>query len=154
MARITVEDCVQRVPNRFELVMLAPHRARELSKGVPAAVELDNDKTPVVALREIAEGMLDPAAIAEAMQNALLGVDHDEWVDDADDEMFEIEAPLNKFNLDQAVRDWENESLKKDDDDVRLTIDEAPVDADIEQGEFDGASEVDDRRNNNEIDAP
>ena len=153
MARITVEDCVLRVPNRFELVMLASHRARELSKGVPATVELDNDKTPVVALREIGEGMLDPAAIAEAMQNALLGVDHDEWVDDADYEMSEIEAPLNKFNLDQAVRDWEKESLETDDD-VRLTIDGAPVNVIIKPGEFDGASEVDDWRNINEIDAP
>jgi DNA-directed RNA polymerase subunit omega len=55
MARVTVEDCVDKVPNRFELVMLAAHRAREISKGSPLTVDRDNDKNPVVALREIAE---------------------------------------------------------------------------------------------------
>ena len=55
MARVTVEDCVDKVPNRFELVMLASHRAREIAAGAPITVERDNDKNPVVALREIAE---------------------------------------------------------------------------------------------------
>jgi DNA-directed RNA polymerase subunit omega len=55
MARVTVEDCVDKVPNRFDLVMLAAHRAREITAGAPLTVERDNDKNPVVALREIAE---------------------------------------------------------------------------------------------------
>jgi DNA-directed RNA polymerase subunit omega len=55
MARVTVEDCVDKVPNRFELVMLAAHRAREIAAGSPVTVDRDNDKNPVVALREIAE---------------------------------------------------------------------------------------------------
>lgn len=55
MARVTVEDCIDKVPNHFELVMLAAHRARELSTGAPLTVDRDNDKDPVVALREIAE---------------------------------------------------------------------------------------------------
>ena len=55
MARVTVEDCVDKVPNRFELVMLASHRAREISSGAPITLDRDNDKNPVVALREIAE---------------------------------------------------------------------------------------------------
>ena len=55
MARVTVEDCVDKVPNRFELVMLAAHRAREISAGSPVTVDRDNDKNPVVSLREIAE---------------------------------------------------------------------------------------------------
>ena len=55
MARVTVEDCVDKVPNRFELVMLAAHRAREISAGSAATVDRDNDKNPVVALREIAD---------------------------------------------------------------------------------------------------
>lgn len=55
MARVTVEDCVDKVPNRFELVLLAAHRAREISAGAPITVARDNDKNPVVALREIAE---------------------------------------------------------------------------------------------------
>ncbi|TQS73686.1 DNA-directed RNA polymerase subunit omega [Rhodobacteraceae bacterium] len=55
MARVTVEDCVDKVPNRFELVMLAAHRAREVTAGSPLTVERDNDKNPVCALREIAD---------------------------------------------------------------------------------------------------
>ena len=55
MARVTVEDCVDKVPNRFELVMLAAHRAREIAAGSGLTVNRDNDKNPVVALREIAE---------------------------------------------------------------------------------------------------
>lgn len=59
MARITVEDCVLRIPSRFELVMLAAQRARDISAGAPLNVDRDNDKNPVVALREIAEGTLE-----------------------------------------------------------------------------------------------
>lgn len=55
MARVTVEDCVDKVPNRFELVLLAAHRAREISAGAPITVDRDNDKNPIVALREVAE---------------------------------------------------------------------------------------------------
>lgn len=55
MARVTVEDCVDKVPNRFDLVMLAAHRAREISAGDPITVDRDNDKNPVVSLREIAD---------------------------------------------------------------------------------------------------
>lgn len=55
MARVTVEDCVDKVPNRFDLVMLAAHRAREVAAGSAPSVDRDNDKNPVVALREIAE---------------------------------------------------------------------------------------------------
>ncbi|NDK34646.1 DNA-directed RNA polymerase subunit omega [Rhodovulum sulfidophilum] len=55
MARVTVEDCVDKVPNRFELVMLAAHRAREVTSGASLTVDRDNDKNPVVALREIAD---------------------------------------------------------------------------------------------------
>lgn len=55
MARVTVEDCVDKVPNRFELVLLAAHRSREIATGSPITVDRDNDKNPVVALREIAD---------------------------------------------------------------------------------------------------
>ena len=59
MARITVEDCILKVPNRFELVMLAAQRARDISAGAALSVDRDNDKNPVVALREIADGTVD-----------------------------------------------------------------------------------------------
>ncbi len=55
MARVTVEDCIDKLPNRFELVLLSAHRARLLSQGAPLTLERDNDKNPVVALREIAD---------------------------------------------------------------------------------------------------
>ena len=68
MARVTVEDCVDKAPNRFELVMLASHRAREISSGAPITVDRDNDKNPVVALREIAE----ETQIAEDLRERLI----------------------------------------------------------------------------------
>ena len=58
MARITVEDCIDKVPNRFDLVLLAAHRAREISLGAELTVDRDKDKNPVVALREIADETL------------------------------------------------------------------------------------------------
>ncbi len=67
MARVTVEDCVDKVPNRFELVMLAAHRAREITAGAQLTVERDNDKNPVVALREIAEETQPAEALRERM---------------------------------------------------------------------------------------
>ncbi|MSU88163.1 DNA-directed RNA polymerase subunit omega [Rhodobacteraceae bacterium 2CG4] len=66
MARVTVEDCVDKVPNRFELVMLAAHRARELSSGAGLTVDRDNDKNPVVALREIADETLTAETLRES----------------------------------------------------------------------------------------
>ncbi|PVA10909.1 DNA-directed RNA polymerase subunit omega [Pelagivirga sediminicola] len=67
MARVTTEDCVDKVPNRFDLVMLAAHRAREISAGAPLTVDRDNDKNPVVALREIAEETQNADDLRERM---------------------------------------------------------------------------------------
>jgi DNA-directed RNA polymerase subunit omega len=65
MARVTVEDCIDKVENRFELVLLAAHRARMITKGGPLTVDRDNDKNPVVALREIAEVTIDQDDLRE-----------------------------------------------------------------------------------------
>ena len=70
MARVTVEDCVDKVPNRFDLVMLAAHRAREVSAGSQITVPRDNDKNPVVALREIAEETQQSDDLRERMIEA------------------------------------------------------------------------------------
>ncbi len=70
MARVTVEDCVDKVPNRFDLVMLAAHRAREISEGAPLTVERDNDKNPVVSLREIADETQQADELRERMIEA------------------------------------------------------------------------------------
>jgi len=71
MARVTVEDCVDKVPNRFELVMLAAHRAREIAAGSQPTVPRDNDKNPVVALREIAEETQSADELRERMIESL-----------------------------------------------------------------------------------
>lgn len=65
MARVTVEDCVDKIPNRFELVLLASHRARSITSGAGLIVDRDNDKNPVVALREIASTKLKPENLRE-----------------------------------------------------------------------------------------
>jgi DNA-directed RNA polymerase subunit omega len=65
MARVTVEDCIDKVENRFELVLMASHRSRVISAGAPILVSRDNDKNPVVALREIAESSLAPEDLKE-----------------------------------------------------------------------------------------
>jgi DNA-directed RNA polymerase subunit omega len=67
MARVTVEDCVDKVPNRFELVMLASHRAREITAGSAVTVDRDNDKNPVVSLREIADETQAASDLRERM---------------------------------------------------------------------------------------
>ncbi len=71
MARVTVEDCVEQVSNRFDLVLLAGHRARMVSQGAPVTVDSDNDKNPVVALREIAEQTIDKDDLLEDMVHSL-----------------------------------------------------------------------------------
>jgi len=84
MARVTVEDCVDKVPNRFELVMLAAHRARALASGAPLTIDRDNDKNPVVALREIAEETLTADALREqSIESYQRQIEVDEPEDDA-----------------------------------------------------------------------
>jgi DNA-directed RNA polymerase subunit omega len=71
MARVTVEDCIDKVDNRFELVLLASHRARMISSGTPITLDRDNDKNPVVALREIAETTISPEDLKEELVHSL-----------------------------------------------------------------------------------
>ena len=71
MARVTVEDCVDKVDNRFELVLLAAHRARMIANGSPLTVDRDNDKNPVVALREIADEGVSPEDLTEDLIHSL-----------------------------------------------------------------------------------
>ena len=71
MARVTVEDCVDKVPNRFELVLLAAHRARAVSAGAEITIDRDNDKNPVVALREIADETIIPAEVREELVTSM-----------------------------------------------------------------------------------
>jgi DNA-directed RNA polymerase subunit omega len=93
MARVTVEDCIDKVENRFDLVLLAGHRARMISSGSQIAVERDNDKNPVVALREIAETKLDQAVLKDSLISGMqkhADIDKPEEVN----EMAELEQEL------------------------------------------------------------
>jgi DNA-directed RNA polymerase subunit omega len=71
MARVTVEDCIDKVENRFDLVLLAGHRARLISSGQPITIDRDNDKNPVVALREIADQTVAPDDLREDLIHSL-----------------------------------------------------------------------------------
>jgi DNA-directed RNA polymerase subunit omega len=84
MARVTVEDCIDKVPNRFDLVLLSAERAREISGGAELTIDRDRDKNPVVALREIAEETVRPDHLAEGLVQSLqkIQVDEDEAVDE------------------------------------------------------------------------
>ncbi len=85
MARVTVEDCVDKVPNRFDLVLLAAQRAREISGGAELTIDRDRDKNPVVALREIAEQTVRPKDLQESAVVNLQKI-----LPDDDDEMDEV----------------------------------------------------------------
>ncbi len=93
MARVTVEDCVTRVPSRFDLVLLASHRARALTAGAPPTVERENDKDPVISLREIAEGTID---IDELHQSLVAGLQKHVEIDEPEDESMTILAAAEK----------------------------------------------------------
>ncbi len=102
MARVTVEDCVRIVPNRFDLVMLAARRARDVSAGMPLTVDRDNDKNPVVALREIAEGTVKPDELREEIIQSLQKlVDVDEPEEEALD-LLSTEATLAEIGGEAA----------------------------------------------------
>ena len=87
MARVTVEDCVEKIPNRFNLVLLAAHRARAISAGSELTIDRDNDKNPVVALREIAEDTVDPEELRESL---ITGLQQYIAADDTEDEAAEL----------------------------------------------------------------
>ena len=98
MARVTVEDCVLKIPNRFQLVMMAAQRSRELSVGGELTVDRDNDKNPVVALREIADETISldelETAVIEGLQR---NIDVDEIAEGEDDEMLQVTEALNEL---------------------------------------------------------
>ena len=109
MARVTVEDCVDKVPNRFELVLLAAHRARTISAGAPIEVERDNDKNPVVALREIADEKLAPADLSEDLIVSLQKHVENDEAEDVDQALLEGEpvqevAPISEEELLKALQ--------------------------------------------------
>jgi DNA-directed RNA polymerase subunit omega len=130
MARVTVEDCVLQIPNRFELVMLAAQRSRDISAGAPLSVERDNDKNPVVALREIADTTLD----LDVLQNALIkGLQKVAEADEPEEEIVDFLATEQDLARDAAAAEDVGEgalSLAEDDEDEEELIEE-PGDQDL-----------------------
>ncbi len=101
MARVTVEDCVDKIPNRFDLVLFAAQRARQISGGAELTIDRDRDKNPVVALREIAEEMVKPKHLQEAVVQSLQRVQIDD--DDAPDEIGSLAASAEALRLTAAA---------------------------------------------------
>lgn len=153
MARITVEDCVLKVPNRFELVLLAAQRAREISAGSPLTLDRDNDKNPVVSLREIAEdGVQVDVLNANLIQNLQKHVEKDEPEEDnldllaAGDDLIGVESPSRRSLVEEEIADEVlavgNDALGMDaEDDAAEEAAEAEADADGEVVEDNTAAE-------------
>jgi DNA-directed RNA polymerase subunit omega len=130
MARVTVEDCVLQIPNRFELVMLAAQRSRDISAGAPLSVERDNDKNPVVALREIADTTLDLGVLHNALIKGLQKVAE---ADEPEEEIVDFLATEQDLARDAAAAEDVGEgalSMAEDDDDEEELIEE-PGDQDL-----------------------
>jgi DNA-directed RNA polymerase subunit omega len=101
MARVTVEDCVDKVSNRFDLVLFAAQRARQVSAGAELTIDRDRDKNPVVALREIAEETVTPADLKEAVIGGLQRFRIDD--EDAPDEIGSLSASAEALRLTAAA---------------------------------------------------
>ncbi len=101
MARVTVEDCVDKIPNRFDLVLMAAQRARQVSGGADLTIERDRDKNPVVALREIAEQTVKPRDLEEAIVSNLQKVRVDE--EDETDELASLSESAEALRLTAAA---------------------------------------------------
>lgn len=119
MARVTVEDCVLKIPNRFELVMLAAQRARHISAGAPLALDRDNDKNPVVALREIAEEAVTLPELEESLIKGMQKyVQMEESIEDLDPAIPEtMQLSAMSANVGASASDDE-------DDDDTLDVDD------------------------------
>jgi DNA-directed RNA polymerase subunit omega len=129
MARVTVEDCVQKVPNRFELVLLASQRARNLSRGEELTVDRDNDKNPVVALREIAEETIELGRIEQDLIRSLSRAPEPE---PADEEVLDlIPTDQNIFGLQDVSADEETATLEEELETLSPEDMEAAIEAEL-----------------------
>lgn len=137
MARVTVEDCVEKIPNRFELVAIASQRARAVSAGAAITVERDNDKNPVVALREIADGTVD---LAELKEDLIKGLQRHVEQDEPEDDIVDDLAIRQELAGHHTAGDDEIEALAK-----TMSIDDGASDSD-DAGEvlFEDAEDVED----------
>ena len=106
MARVTVEDCVDKITSRFDLVLLAAHRSREMAEGAEILVDRDNDKNPIVALREIAEEKLAPKDLEEAK---VFSLQNQVDVDEADEDYIPLVQDNSKPQITTAGEESDQE---------------------------------------------
>lgn len=130
MARVTVEDCVEKITSRFDLVLLAGQRAREIAAGAPLTIERDNDKDPVVSLREIAEGTVKPEDLLEAKINDL-----QRYVERDEPEEDDLSLEIAGRELSAANEDITPENLNKVLSDMVMSEVEKEMGEDVPQGE-------------------
>ena len=119
MARVTVEDCVDKIPNRFDLVLAAAQRSRDISTGNPLTIDRDNDKNPVVALREIADETIDPDQLRNDIIKGLQKLTNPEFIEDEEDEdevhnkledQYTINDELNDFKINDDSHEIQNKT--------------------------------------------
>ncbi len=129
MARVTVEDCVQKIPNRFELVLLAAQRARNLSRGEEITLDRDNDKNPVVALREIAD---ETIPLEKLEQDLIKSLSRAPEPEPADEEVLDlIPTDQNIFGLQEISADEEAQQLPVESEDFSPDDLEAAIEAEL-----------------------
>ncbi len=129
MARVTVEDCVVKVPNRFDLVMLAAQRARNVSRGEAVTLDRDNDKNPVVALREIAEGTVE---LPRLWQDLVKSVSRVPEPEPADEEVMDlIPTDQNIFGLQDVAAEEEAANLPAESEELSPEDMEAAIEAEL-----------------------
>ncbi len=129
MARVTVEDCVDKVPNRFDLVLLAAQRARQISSGADLTIDRDRDKNPVVALREIADETIDLGRIEQDLIKSLSRAPEPE---PADEEVLDlIPTDQNIFGLQDVTAEEESASLPVEGEEMSPEDLEAAIEAEL-----------------------
>jgi DNA-directed RNA polymerase subunit omega len=138
MARVTVEDCIVQIPNRFELVMLSAHRARALASGAELKLERDRDKNPVVALREIAEQKLELDALQESL---IKGLQKRIEPDQPEEEVVELMAgeQQNWIGAADDAEDAEEESEEEFADEDENAVPGEATNEGLEKGSFEDA---------------
>ncbi len=112
MARVTVEDCIDKIPNRFDLVLASAQRARNISTGNPLTIDRDNDKNPVVALREIALETIDPDFLRDEIVKGLQKLSNPA-ISENEEEFFE-ESTEDKYTIEDELTDFKNTTLIND----------------------------------------
>src|SRR5439155_14743422 len=143
MARVTVEDCVVKVPNRFELVLLAAQRAREITSGAPLSLDRDDDKNPVVALREIAEDTIQLDHLQEVLVRGMqkhIEMDEPEEAPELEQTLFGIADPTGPViseneTDDEAIDEELEEDLLNVEDEAADLEEEAEPDAEAPDAE-------------------